>query len=446
MKVSGWGKYPVVDGELITPQNHQELIETLKNQKSVISRGNGRSYGDASLYNTMVSTLALNSIISLERDRMEITCEAGILLSDVLEYIVPKGFFLPVTPGTKYITLGGAIAADVHGKNHHQDGCFSQYVVNMKVLMSDGEVVNCNKSQNSDIFHMTCGGMGLTGIITEATIRLLPVETSFIHQDNIPFQSIEELVDLFQTHEADKYTVAWTDTININNQNLISGILMIGKHASLGSVKSLVKNAEQLCVPKKFKINIPFEMPSFVINKVLIGLYNRYYYWKSLRNRKLITHYESFFYPLDGILNWNRLYGKNGFTQYQVVIPKEHIIVAWYEFINLMKRHGQYSMLTVLKMFGGSNVHAPMSFPLEGLSMAFDFKVNNKLLNMLNEMDAVVERFGGRNYLAKDSRMTPEVFKNMYHVEAFRKFKSRFDVDKKFDSLQSKRLKIISNG
>lgn len=428
-----WGYYPIIDAEVFEEKYVSNIIDATQKTENIIAKGNGRCYGDSSLNATIFSTLKLNKILSLDANRGIISCQSGVLLSDILSVIVPKGFFLPVTPGTKFITVGGAVAADIHGKNHHADGCFSRHIIQMTILESNGKQTICSPLQNASLFWNTCGGMGLTGIILEITFNLKKIESSYISQKSLKAKNLEEIMNYFEEHEHYTYSVAWIDCL-AKGENIGKSILMLGEHAELNVLNEKEKKSP-LYFNDKTKLNVPFHFPSFTLNSLTINAFNFLYYNKQFKKEiNNIVHYEPFFYPLDAILNWNKIYGKNGFTQYQFVLPIESGKKGLEEILRAIANSGEGSFLAVLKLFGEADKEAIMSFPKRGYTLALDFKISEKVFKLLDQLDEIVLNYGGRLYLAKDVRMKAEFFHKTYD----RIVKG----DKYFQSLQSRRLDI----
>lgn len=427
-KITNWGLYPVIDAEMKSGETLREVKNFLMENKEVIARGNGRSYGDAALSDTIFSTKRLNKFISFDRIEGVLECESGVLLSDILEISVPQGYFLNVTPGTKFISVGGAIASDVHGKNHHAEGCFSEYVISFQLMKANGEVIQCSRQENEEVFWATIGGMGLTGIILSAKIKLKNIESSYIRQESIKAENLDEIFQLFDESEDWTYTVAWIDCLQ-KGKNIGRSILMRGEHALRDELPASLKK-EPLKVKKKNVLSVPFYFPSFVLNSLSIKVFNWLYYRKqSKKEVKNFVHYEPFFYPLDVIHQWNKIYGKKGFIQYQMVIPKERGKEGMKKILETIAKSGNGSFLAVLKLFGKNNPQAYNSFPIEGYTLALDFKVNNKLPKLVSDLDKVVEEFGGRIYLTKDAMSKPSLTNYLKNVDST-----------KFVSLQRKRI------
>lgn len=427
-KVANWGNFPVVEKEIKTEDSFAKIKDFVLNHKEVIARGNGRCYGDASLGDAIFSTKKLNKFISFDRLNGIIECEAGVLLSEVLEVCVPQGYFLFVTPGTKFVSVGGAIASDIHGKNHHAEGCFSEYVTEFSLMNENGEIIRCSREENRDKFWATIGGMGLTGIILNAKIKLKNIESAYIRQESIKAENLDEIFKLFDESESWTYTVAWIDCLQKGDE-IGRSIMMRGEHAFSHELRG--ESAKKpLRLKKKFSPNVPFFFPGFVLNALTVKLFNYFYYKKQTQKEvKNITDYETFFYPLDAVGNWNKIYGKKGFIQYQMVIPKANGKEGMKKILETIAHSGNGSFLAVLKLFGEENPEAYNSFPQRGYTLALDFKVNSKLPKLIAKLDDIVEEFGGRIYLTKDSMSRPSLTNYLKNVQ-----------NSKFVSLQHKRI------
>ncbi|MBD3267848.1 FAD-binding protein [bacterium] len=419
----------------------EELIELVRDADELIARGLGRCYGDSALGSTVISTLRFKRILAFDDTTGQITCEAGVSLEELLEVFVPRGWFLPVTPGTKFVTVGGAIASDVHGKNHHLGGSISNHILSMDVLLSNGSVETCSKEQNPELFWSTCGGMGLTGIILRATFKMIRIESSFIRQEMVKARNIDEIMEIFEQSEEYTYSVAWIDCLS-SGDRLGRSIMMRGEFANRDDLVATRKYQTPLQMPNKMKLNVPINFPNFVLNTYTVRGFNFLYYNKAPKGlSQSIVDYDTFFYPLDSINNWNRIYGKRGFTQYQCVLPKEASTEGMKSILRKISLSGQGSFLAVLKLFGEQN--DLISFPKRGYTLALDFAITPRVFELLDELDSVVLDCGGRLYLTKDVRMSPKMFHEGYpHAEQFIANKKQFDALKKFQSLQSKRLHI----
>lgn len=427
-KVTNWGNFPIVEKEMKSDDSVSQIKKFVRENNEVIARGNGRCYGDASLGEHIFSTKRLNKFISFDRINGIIECEAGVLLSEVLEVAVPQGYFLYVTPGTKFITVGGAIASDVHGKNHHAEGCFSEYVTEFKLMDENAEVITCSREENSDKFWATIGGMGLTGIILSAKFKLKNIESVYIRQESIKADNLDEIFRLFEESEDWTYNVAWIDCFQ-KGKNLGRSILMRGEHALKAELPSRMQK-KSLRLKPKFSPTVPFYFPGFVLNTFTIKIFN-YLYYNKQRNKQVnnFIDYDSFFYPLDFVNDWNKIYGKSGFIQYQMMIPKNHGKEGMRKILETIANSGNGSFLAVLKLYGKENPLAYNSFPFEGYSLALDFKVNKKLRKLVDRLDDIVEQYGGRIYLTKDSMSRSSLTSYLRNVDS-----------SKFVSLQHKRI------
>lgn len=431
-QISGWGNYPEIAAEIHTParQSLQQGI-ALPSGHGFIPRGAARSYGDSALAHRVLSSRCLNRFISFDNDSGLLTCDAGVTLGEILTTFVPKGWFLPVTPGTKFITVGGAVASDVHGKNHHLDGCFSEFVTEIIVQIGD-QVYQCSRQQYADLFHATCGGMGLTGLITQVSFSLKPIKSAYIRQKNIKTSCLAESLRVFDEYVDSQYSVAWIDCL-ATGEALGRSIISVGEHADQGAL-------EPHQAPK---LSIPCHFPDFVLNPLSVQAFNFLYYGKEKAGpEEQLLHYNPYFYPLDGIANWNRMYGRGGFTQYQFALPKTAGLEGLSAILDRIAKSKQGSFLAVLKAFGKHN-NNPLSFPVEGYTLALDFKINARIWSLLNQLDEVVIHYGGRLYLTKDARMTERFFKATYpRWQEFNAIRDKYGATQLYSSLQSQRLGI----
>ncbi|MEO4048046.1 FAD-binding oxidoreductase [Pseudomonas sp. CAU 1711] len=430
MRLSGWGRYPCIDADLIEPTTLSAARESLAELASLAPRGLGRSYGDSALAEKIVGTRQLRHLRSFDESSGVLDCDAGISLGELLNLFVPRGWFLPVTPGTKFVSIGGAIASDVHGKNHHLHGCFSECVDSIEIMLADGQLTRCSRTEQPDLFHATCGGMGLTGLIVGARLRLRRIESAYITQTTHKAANLDEVVALFDSHGSATYSVAWIDCL-ASGKALGRSLLMLGEHASDG----------ELSLSPKPTLSIPLDMPSTLLNRYSVQAFNELYYRRIRQTEsQQRVGYESFFYPLDSIRQWNRLYGKRGFLQYQFVIPKAAGLEGMRAILQRIAASRRGSFLAVLKAFGAANDNL-LSFPVEGYTLALDFKYETNLLELLSELDAMVLAYGGRLYLSKDARMSEATFKHSYpHWTRFQETRARYGALHKFASLQSRRL------
>ena len=427
---ASWGNFKSVTQKEISLYWRNEnipSIDLINEKESILPVGNKRSYGDVCLNenNTIIRTNLLNKFISFDASSGILTCESGILLNQVLSLIVPKGWFLPVTPGTKFITIGGAIANDIHGKNHHKSGCFGNFVKKFELKTTDQKSHICSKDLNKELFEATIGGLGLTGIILWVELQLIPIKSRLIDSITVKFSSLEEFFEISaENNNKYVYSVSWIDCVSKGAKSG-RGIYMAGNHFEQESPKNIsskrgfsgyIINSDGI---PKFKI--PFYAPSFALNKYTMSIFNEAYY--SLNRSKIsknIIDYEPFFYPLDIVNNWNKLYGKNGFFQFQCVITKEGLT----ELFKFIIQTGQGSFLAVLKEFGNIKSNGMLSFPRNGVTLALDFaNKGEETVKILNKLEKIVLENAGRIYPAKDACMSKQAFKQFFpEFEKFSKF------------------------
>ena len=439
MKVSNWGNYPVVDAPVISPASVREAVQTVLDSGSLIARGLGRCYGDSSLGATIVSTLRLNRMLSFDDDSGLLECEAGTSIADILGVFVPRGWFVPVTPGTKFVTIGGAIASDVHGKNHHAVGSFGRHVESLELLCGDGTVRRCSREDHGELFHATCGGMGLTGIILTARIILRKIPSAYIYQESLKARNLEEVMKAFEDSQSWTYSVAWIDCL-VKGTSLGRSLLFLGEHATPSQMAEFGIRSEPYAIRKKMKVPVPLFFPNAALSQWTVRLFNAMVYSSQIRKRKrTVIDYDTYFYPLDRIHQWNRIYGKRGFTQYQLVLPKNRSEEGIRTILQEVSRFGSGSFLAVLKLFGAQE--GVLSFPMEGYTLTLDFPITKSLFPFLDRLDELVAGFGGRVYLTKDCRLSASRFQSMYtRKEAFQSAKNHVDPQHHFRSLQSERV------
>lgn len=379
--------------------------------------GNGRSYGDCclSVDGALVDMRGLDRFISFDPSRGVLRCEAGVLLADILEYVVPRGWFMPVVPGTRFVTLGGAIANDVHGKNHHHVGSFGHHVRRFELRRSDGSVIHCSPNENADWFEASIGGLGLTGMILWAEIELKPVTSPVIAAETIRFDDLEEFFALSRnSHEDYEYVVAWIDCLE-SGRGGSRGLFFRGNHAR--SDNPSVAGTRQLP-------GVPFTPPFPLLTYRAARLFNKAVYHRPRRPRSMV-HYEKFFFPLDAVPNWNRVYGRSGFYQYQCVVPYDGAIDIINELLARIHRAGEGSVLSVLKVFGDRPPRGWLSFARPGVTLALDFPDwGDSTLKLLDSLDEITFAAGGAVYPAKDARMSPQNFRRAFprwrELEAYR--------------------------
>jgi len=432
VNLQSWGNYPKIKNRVFVFDNETSLKQIIHTQNSLIPYGNGKSYGDSALSENIIHTKPHNHFLHFDETTGLLHVQSGVLLSEILDTFVPKGWFLKITPGTKLITVGGAIASDVHGKNHHVAGCFSECVEQFRLMLPNGENVTCSQSENVELFRATCGGMGLTGVILDAKIYLKKINSQYIAQTTIKTKNLQETFEAFETYKHEPYSVAWIDCL-AKGKKMGRCLLTVGDFDTDGD----------LAYQSQKKLNIPFQFPTFALNTLSIKAFNYLYYKKVFKKiSKQKVHFDTFFYPLDAIDNWNRIYGKNGFTQYQFILPKNTSYDGLEEIMKTISASGKGSFLAVLKLYGKANNNY-LSFPLDGYSLALDFKIAKGLFELLDKLDEIVLKHQGRIYLAKDVRVKKEVFEKGYpHIETFRKLRKQYHMIEKLNSLQSQRVGI----
>jgi len=440
MELTGWGRYARADCAVCRPRTAAELAAALGGGPA-IARGLGRAYGDSALNaRATIDMTGFRHMLGFDEATGLLTVEAGVPLADVIEVFLPRGWFPPVTPGTKYVTVGGMIAADVHGKNHHKHGSFGEFVDWLDLLGPDGALRRCSRQENPELFAFTLGGMGLTGIVLRAAFRLLPVETAWIRLEMRPAPDLAAAMAAFDAAADWTYSVAWIDCLATGGR-LGRSLIMLGEHATLAELDGAAR-ADPLRTPGKRKIAVPFDLPGMCLNHWSVRAFNALYYWKGSRaaGRSLVD-WDSYFYPLDSILAWNRLYGRRGFAQFQCVIPLAGAADGIAELLRAISRSGQGSFLAVLKRLGRQD--SAFSFPTEGYTLALDFPIRRATLALLETLDRITLEHGGRFYLAKDSRMRRETLDRADpRVAGFRAMRDKTGAAGAFASLQSERLSL----
>lgn len=444
MELSGWGGYPRIEAEVCSPRELAHLPDA--NNGDIIMRGQGRSYGDAALSRSGVVVLSehLNRIGSVNEEGL-LCAAAGATLDEVLRAVVAQGWFPPVVPGTKYVSLGGCLATDVHGKNHHRDGSFANHVTEFDIQLADGTRLTCSPTQNTDLFWATAGGMGLTGIITSLTLQMLPVASAFLWVQYQQSPNLDATLEMLADKSLDDhYSVMWLDC-TARGRKLGRSVLLRGHHATREELPPHLQNGDTKS-RKTYDLN--FDFPSWILNSYSVTAFNEFYYRaKGLKQKPFVQHYEDFFFPLDRIGNWNRMYGRRGFVQYQCVFPRADAHRALQLTLEELRESDYASFLSVLKLFGPGN-KGPLSFPIEGYTLTMDLPLGNEdVFAFLDRLDELVLLFGGRVYLAKDARMGAETFRRMYpRLQEWRDVKARVDPNNHFQSDLSRRLELGTHG
>ncbi len=433
---SGWGLYPLVAASVQRARYLSDLGRAVATP--ILPQGNCRSYGDACLYERVVSTLPLKHLLDFDRQRGLLRAQAGITLAEIIRFALPRGFFPPVTPGTKFPTLGGCIAADVHGKNHHAEGSIAAFVESLDMVLADGSLVRCSRNERADLFWATLGGMGLTGFIYAATLRLKKVPSAYIRQRTIKTANWAETCRVCtQTQHQYTYSVAWIDGLQ-TGRRLGRGHVLLGEHADAPASKGKAP------VHGEGRWAVPFFLPGGVLNAQSLRVFNALYYHRQVRRAtEALVHYDPYFYPLDAIGGWNRLYGRRGFLQYQVAVPDADGAAVIADLLGRIARRGMASPLAVLKTFGPPS-EGLLSFPIAGYTLALDIPLRDAgTIPFLRALNKTIVEAKGRVYLAKDAILQKEDFAAMYpQLEEFKAIKRKYDPQCRFRSCLSDRLGI----
>ncbi|WP_350341533.1 FAD-binding oxidoreductase [Desulfoferula mesophila] len=404
--VSSWGRLGHWEHEVLALTDREQAGGQISLRRPGLAYGLGRSYGDVCLNpgGWLWRTAALDRFISFDPNTGILVCEAGVLLRDIQRLFIPRSWMLPVTPGTLLVTVGGAIANDVHGKNHHVRGTFGEYVRRLTLVRTDGEIIECGPDLKADWFAATVGGLGLTGLILTAELQLHPTTGPWIDCETIPYYSLSDFFDLSSASEAGwEYTMSWFDCLRGDSGR---GIFFRGNPAEAGTRPE----------PKTRERAVPLTPPCSLVNRLTLRLFNDLYFnVNKRRNRRGLVHYQPFFYPLDHLQEWNRIYGPRGFFQYQSVVPPEHSREAVQAMLGEISSSGEGSFLAVLKSFGDRPPAGMLSFPRAGVTLALDFPNRGEgTLKLFQRLDAIVAQAGGRLYPAKDARMPPALFRQGY--------------------------------
>lgn len=410
-----WGRYPRVQQDWVVLRDRGALLPPVPGP--ALPYGNGRSYGDSCAVpgGTLLVARGLDRFMAFDPETGRIRCEAGVLLSEIIDFAVPKGWFVPVTPGTKFVTLGGAVANDIHGKNHHSAGSFGNHVLAFELLRSDG--ARCVITPGNSMFGATIGGLGLTGTITWVEIRLRRIAGPWLATETRQFATLAEFFDLSNTlDDHHEYTVSWIDCV-ARRGAIGRGIFMTGDHVT-GTPDHRPR------APRR-RLDVPFVPPVSMVNRITLRPLNALYYHRRRGTIRSIQHYEPFFYPLDGIGHWNRLYGPKGLLQYQCVVPPADAQRSLEEILKRIAASETGSPLAVLKRFGKRPAPGLMSFPKAGVTLALDFPRDvPEIFTLLSELDRIVAEAGGAVYPAKDARMSANDFRRFFpNWETFMTFK-----------------------
>ena len=434
--LSGWGNFPKQICAVFRPEKQRDLSSILsEHPSSLIARGAGKSYGDAALnWEGVISFERLNRIISFDKENGILEAQAGVTLKEIIDIGVPMGWFLPVLPGTKYVTLGGAFAANVHGKNAYRRGEFAKHVLELK-LRTPHQLITCSQTKDPRVFWATAGGMGMTGIIEEITLQLIPVASASLQKETFRTNNIAEMLEAFRTRAATaEYMVGWIDNFATGSK-MGRGVFESATHADAEIGKPLTKVAPS---PEQK----PFPGHSLMLNPITMRLYNKRRFGRYTNVAKHeLSSFEEFFHPLDKYSDWNKLYGPKGFLQYQCIIPEgEDCATQIRRILEMIQNAHQSSYLVVIKYHGAPEGF--LSFSLKGFSIAIDFPNTKKVHKLLEQLDLEVLKYKGRVYLAKDARLSPENFYRMYasQIDEWKQILGELDPERKINSAMSRRL------
>jgi FAD/FMN-containing dehydrogenase len=443
IELAGWGNYPRIATEHLAPRMPAAVPALAAARSGLIARGQGRAYGDAAIgMASTLSSLGMNRMCGFDAATGQLTVEAGVTVADILNAFVPRGFFLKVVPGTKFVSIGGAIAADIHGKNHHRDGGFGDHVLSLRLVLPGGETVTCSRSDNAELFAATIGGMGLTGVIVEATLRMIPIETGWLRQETRVAANLDAAIAALDDTISATYSVAWIDCL-ARGSALGRSLVYVADHASAAEKDRLGPQLPQFPAERAVRLSVPSFFPGFALNPLSVRAFNELYFRRGAARAGApeLVHWDQYFFPLDAIADWNRIYGSRGFLQHQCVIPAHNARAVLAEILDRVSRRGSASFLAVLKQLGDG--HGLMSFPLRGYTLAMDFPITDTLFDFLDELDAVVVAAGGRLYLAKDARQSRGTFEAGYSgLGAFRDIRRRISANERLVSHLSARLGI----
>lgn len=446
-RVEGWGRFPTTEALCARPERWSEVQSALtdRNGDHILAHGLGRSYGDAALLTggRIVLTRRLDRLLAFDPDSGWIRAEAGVSLEEVNNLFVPRGFFPPVVPGTQFVTLGGALAADIHGKNHHVHGSFGDHVRNVELLTADGRVVLTDREHEPELFEATLGGMGLTGVILAMDLQLMRIESPAIEIETVRVENLDHFFEVSAESAKWPYTVSWIDCL-ARGRHMGRGVFMRGRHAPAGAkpggalLERLKKFADPILDVSAFETN-------WLLNRVSIQAFNETYFrLHRPGTESAVVPYTPFFFPLDMVRGWNKLYGSRGMMQYQPLVPHDPERRAMRAILESISKSGFASFLAVIKEFGEVQ-HGGLSFPRPGVTLALDFANHGKPLHdLMDHMDDIVLDAGGRLYLAKDARMTKDRFQRMYpEWQAWKAVRDRWDPNGVFSSDQAQRLGLV---
>lgn len=437
--LSGWNNYPKIKCKTFRPEKISDVYDILIKENNIISRGQGKSYGDASInQNGVILTERLDKFLSFDKKIGIIKVQSGLMLSDLNRHINKEGWVLPVVPGTELISVGGAFACNVHGKNNYNKGSFADHVKEIKLITSNKKLITCSPSKNKDMFWSTAGGMGLTGIIQDLTIKLVKVNSTDLQVETIKVNNLSQMLEFFKkgksTHE---FMVGWIDCFG-KGKKLGNGIFQKADFKQKNNTPIIVDRN------KKFIIKVPFNFPSFLLNKITINFFNKFKLLVNSKKWKIKqTSMNAFLNPLDNIINWNKLYGKKGLLQYQFIIPDNNLLIKNLEkILTVIQKSKTIPFLTVIKLHKKSE--GIISFPINGYSLACDFPNNQNTTKLIEQLNEHIIKFNGRVYLAKDTLLSENDISRMYKkdLKTWKKIISRVSENNIYNSMMSKRLNL----
>jgi len=441
-QLSGWGNFPVSESYVLSARYADDFKGYLP-KDGLIARGLGRSYGDQAINKEryVLSCIGFNNFLAFDEQQGILECQAGVSLEEIISALGSKGWLPMICPGTKFVTIGGAIANDIHGKAHHIDGSFVNCVISFTILLANGEIVTASRTENSDLFWANFGGLGLLGVILTAKLQLRKVETMYFRQKSVKVRNLDHMLETLDKLDHDyNYSVAWIDAL-AKGDKLGSGVISFGNSAKLSDLPENLKS-DPLKLHSKGKLSVPFYLPSFTLNNLTVRILNKVIAFVQ-NSPKQFVHYEKFFFPLDAINNWNRGYGKRGFIQYQFVIPEDNGRQHLVEILEMIADSGCTPFLNVFKRMGdGQGI---LSFPFKGYTLAIDFPVTKKLHTFTPKLDEKVLAAGGRLYLGKDAMLNDKMFRDMYpQYKEWLAIKQKYDPAGKFTSDIARRLGLAS--
>jgi decaprenylphospho-beta-D-ribofuranose 2-oxidase len=442
--LSGWGRHPVHPGRVFRPESRAEAAAVVRGggERSYVPRGLGRSYGDAALNEGggVLLGVRLNRFLDWDPASGVVECEAGVSYDDLLRVLLPRGFFPAVTPGTRWVTVGGAVASDVHGKNHPRDGSFGRSLLGLRLLLASGETIACSPAENADAFYATVGGMGLTGVVLAARFALRRVESAWMREDVRRTRDLDGAMEWMEQEPAAPYRVAWIDCLS-RGSSLGRSVVRRGDHAPAEGLPSGMR--DPLALPSRRALPFPARLASPLLGRTSMRAFNAVYHAANRDGEGRLVDAGSFFYPLDASRSWNRMYGPRGFVQYQFVLPGAAARDGLRTVLERLSASPHPGFLAVLKRMGAAG-QGMLSFPREGWTLAVDLPVAPGLDGLLRALDRAVLDHGGRVYLAKDASLDPATFAAMYPAaERFREVKRRLDPEGRWSSSLARRVGLV---